>query len=716
MNRIDELLASMTLEEKAQQLTQVNAVCLRRESRAELTGLSETLGISETDFQGVGSTLNFTYDGEMEKIQKGFMEKNPKKIPLLFMQDVVHGYRTVFPIPLAMGCSFDLELAEQCAKMSAVEARLHGVHVTFSPMVDLVRDARWGRVLETTGEDPWLNGEMGKAFIRGYHKGGLACCVKHFAAYGAAEAGMDYNTTELSDHALREFYLRSYEACMQEKPELVMSSFNQLNGVPVNANRELLVERLRKEWGFDGVLISDYNAIREMIHHGYLETEKECACIAANNEIDMEMCSGTYIKYLPDLVREGKVPQETVDRMVRRVLELKEKLRLLDDPLIGVDYEKGREVSSSQTHRKIARQAAEKSAVLLKNDGVLPLNRKAKVVLIGPFVDETRILGAWRCEGKLEEVITVQAGLETYLGHPVPAAHGCSDDLLETQCNDLPAALSIAKGADVIIACVGEPMRHSGEGASRAEISVPQAQIQLLTELKKLGKPVAAVLFGGRPQVLTELEPLVDAILCVWMPGTEGGNAIANLLYGEVNPCGKLTMSFPRATGQCPIYYNHFSTGRPKKEDTLRHSIYSCSYRDVVNAPLYPFGHGLAYTQFRISDLKLSADHMLEDQTINASVLVENIGNRDGEEVVQLYIHDHFASMVRPIRELKGFKKVFIPAGKSVQVEFEITEQTLKFYDANGVLTAEPGSFSLMIGNSSENVLKADFRYDAVKG
>ena len=376
--KIEELISSMTLQEKARQLTQINAVCLNVDSHAEITGNKGRLGVSERELRGVGSVLNFTPGGEMEKVQHYCMANNPRQIPVIFMMDVIHGYRTLFPVSLGLGASFDVELVEACAEMSAREARADGVHVTFAPMVDLVRDARWGRVMESTGEDPYLNGEMGKEFIRGFRKGGLGSCVKHFAGYGAAESGKDYGTTDISDYQLREFYLRGYQECLKEKPEMVMSSFNMLNGKPVNGHKELLVDLLRNEWGFDGVLVSDYNAIREMITHGYLETEKECACEAINHEIDLEMMSATYIKYLPELVAEGKISEDTVNRMLRRVLTLKAKLGILDDPMVGVDFEKAAALALCDEHRALARKAAEKSAVLLKNDGILPLNREKK--------------------------------------------------------------------------------------------------------------------------------------------------------------------------------------------------------------------------------------------------------------------------------------------------------------------------------------------------
>ena len=708
MKKMDAIISGLSLPEKLRQLTQTNAAVLDSHSKAELTGAALHVKLTREDVWGLGSTLNFTYQGDAGRIQKKYMGESKNKIPLLFMADVVHGYRTIFPVPLAMGCTFEPELVERCAQMSAVEARLHGVHVTFSPMVDLVRDARWGRVMETTGEDPWLNGEMGKAFIRGYHKGGLACCVKHFAAYGAAESGRDYNTTELSDHALREFYLRAYEECIKEKPEMVMSSFNLLNGTPVNAHKELLVDRLRKEWGFEGVLISDYNAIREMIVHGYCETDKECACIAANNEIDIEMCSETYVNHLPQLVKEGKVSEETVDRMLRRVLELKAKMGILDDPYAGTDYEEGRRVALSPAHRAVAREAAEKSAVLLKNTGVLPLKQETSVALIGPFADEQKILGGWRCEGQPEDAVTVRQGMETLLGHPVACTKGCEDGLLEEGTEGIAEAVEIARNAETVVVCMGEAMCFSGEGNSRAKLEIPKAQVALLKALKELGKPVVCVLFGGRPQVLTEIEGLVDAILCVWQPGTEGGNAIANLLYGKAVPGGKLTMAFPRTTGQCPVYYNCFNTGRPKSKDTLEDTSYNSSYRDELNRPLYPFGYGLSYTTFRLSDFALSGDTLQENGSLTASVTVTNTGNFQADEVIQLYIRDHFASMVRPLMELKGIQKISLAPGEKRTVTFDITSKTLEFYGAEGKLVAEPGRFTVMLGNSSDNVFKGD--------
>ena len=709
--RIDQMINNMTVAEKARQLTQINAQMLKSDSTAAITGVNKKLGVAVSDLWDTGSVLNFMYGGEMSEMQDVYMDKCEKKIPLAFMHDVIHGYRTIFPIPLAMGATFDEVLVEECFEMSANEAKANGVQVTFGPMVDLVRDARWGRVMESTGEDPYLNGEMGKAMIRGFHKGGLAACVKHFAAYGDTATGKDYDTVEIGEHALREFYLRGYQEALKENPEMVMSSFNLLNGIPVNGRKDLLVDLLRKEWGFDGVLISDYNAIREMIYHGYLETEKECACVAANNEIDIEMMSGTYIKYLPELVAEGKVPEETVNRMLRRVLTLKEKLGLLDDPQVGVDYEAAAAMELSEAHRALARKAAEKSMVLLKNNGVLPLSEETAIALAGPFAAEQNIIGEWKCFGKPEESISIKMGVEALLGRAVPYVKGCDADLTAEDISGIAEAVEMAKDAQVIVACIGEPGNVSGEGASRAELAIPKVQTALVKALKALDKPLVLVVFGGRPQVLTEVEPYADAILYAWQPGNEGGNAVANLLYGKANPSAKLTMSFPRATGQCPIFYNHFSTARPKSIDEIQYSSYNSSYKDVKNAPLYPFGFGLGYTEFQLSDMEISSREMKAGDSITVSIQVENIGTRDGEEVVQLYIRDYFASMVRPVKELKGYQKIFLKTGEKERVAFTITEETLKFYDAKGEFTAEPGKFAIMLGNSSVQTEQKDILY-----
>ena len=705
-NRIKDLIKNMTLLEKARQLTQINASMVAVDDDATITGNSGNLNITQEDIDGIGSVLNFSGAEKAIKMQGEHLKNSD--IPLILMQDVVHGYRTIYPLNIAMGGTFDLELVERCAEMSAVEAKANGVMVTFAPMVDLVRDARWGRVMESTGEDPYLNGLMGRAFIRGYKKGGLAVCVKHFAAYGACEAGKDYNTTEIGEYSLRNYYLKGYEECLKEEPEMVMTSFNLLNGVPVNGHGDLLLDTLRGEWGFNGVTISDYNGIREMINHGYCADLKECAYVAANNEVDIEMMSSSYIHYLPELVNEGKVPEYKVDKMLERVLKLKDKLGLFENPYAGTDVDNSFK-TIPVSHRELARIAAEKSCVLLKNSGALPLDKSERICVVGPYANEQSIIGNWKCLGKVEEAISVKQGLEKLLECPVPSAFGCSAFLNESDYSNINDAVLVAKQCDTVIACVGEHSKDAGEGASRSKLSLPEVQIELVKRLSKLSKKLVLVIFGGRPQVLTEVECYADAILYVWQPGTEGGNAIANLLYGLAEPSGKITMSFPRTTGQCPIYYNHFNTGRPKIPDTPDNCMFNSSFRDCLNEPLYPFGYGLTYTEFELSEVKMSSSRLKTGEKITASAKVKNVGKREGEEVVQLYIRDKFASVVRPVKELKGFKKIKLQPNEEMEVTFVIDEEMLKFHTASGKFKAEKGEFELMLGFNSRDIKTVKF-------
>ena len=695
----------MTVLEKARQLTQVDATTLIDDDEATVTGNCGNLNLSKEDVNGIGSVLNFSGADKATELQTKHLKHND--IPLLLMQDVVHGYRTIYPLNIAMGGTFDLELVEKCAEMSAVEAKANGVMVTFAPMVDLVRDARWGRVMESTGEDPYLNGLMGRAFIRGFKKGGLAVCVKHFAAYGACEAGKDYNTTEIGEYSLRNYYLKSYEECLKEDPEMVMTSFNLLNGVPVNGHSDLLLDLLRGEWGFEGVTISDYDGIREMIKHGYCADLKECALIAANNEIDIEMTSPSYIRHLPEIVEEGKVSEDKIDAMLYRVLSLKNKLGLFENPFYRTDTENNYKVLPNE-HRELARIAAEKSCVLLKNERALPLTENEKVCLVGPYSNEQSIIGNWKCLGKIEEVVSVKKGIETLIDRTVPFAIGCSARLDDNDFGNLADTVSIASDSDTVIVCIGEPSDGSGEGVSRSKLSLPKVQTELVKRLHRLAKKLILVVFGGRPQVLTEVESYANAILYVWQPGTEGGTAIANLLYGKTDPSGKITMSFPRTTGQCPVYYNHFNTGRPKNPDTSDNYMFKSSYIDSLNSPLYPFGFGLTYTEFEMSDIKLSDNKLVCGNSITASVRIKNVGQRRGEEVVQLYIRDKFA-VVRPIKELKGFKKVRLEPSEETEISFDIDEEMLKFYTVNGRFEAEEGEFELMLGFNSRDIETVNF-------
>lgn len=698
--KVKELLKQMSTKEKVRQLLQINADFVKRDIGTSATGVSGNMNLTTEDVFGVGSVLNIGGAQNALEVRQKYLANSQNKIPLLLMEDVIHGFKTIFPIPLAMACSFNMEIAEKCAEIAATEAAFNGVDVVFSPMINLCRDARWGRVMEAYGEDPFLNGEFGKACIRGYHKGGVACCVKHFAAYGAAESGRDYNTTDVSEHTLREYYLKAFRECLKENPEMIMTSFNMLNGLPVNADKHLLVDILRKEWRYNGVVISDYGAVLEMINHSFVETERECAEICANNRVDIEMMTASYLHNLPSLVEEGKVSQKTIDEMVERVLTLKEKLNLFEKPLGKTDVKKAKEYCLCEENRRLAKNAAKETFVLLENNGILPLRTGQKVALVGPLAAEKNILGAWACAGRATDAVSVLEGVKKLLGRKVPYSKGCELDLFSTDESNIEQAVQTAKQADVAIVCVGEHSYSSGESASRSNITLPAVQVQLVRRLKQNNIPVVVVLFTGRPLALTELKPLADAILCVWQPGTEGGNAIAETLFGS-NPSGKLVSSFPRSVGQCPVYYNHFSTGRPKQNDDFGGPKYSSCFIDQYNSPLYPFGYGLSYTQFSYGVPKISALEMHRGETLTISVDVTNCGDLFGKETVQLYLRDKFGSCVRPVKELKAFCKLSLQPQETQTATFTLTEDMLKFYRADGTYGAESGEFDVFVGADS---------------
>ena len=709
---LKKLVSAMSIEEKALQLTQFPVNEWEGHATAVVTGMSNYGNFDREELWKSGSTLNAP-DGEtVMSVRKRRREKGIED-PFLFMLDVIHGYRTIYPVPLALACSFNTKLIEDCACLAATEAKYDGVDITFSPMVDLVRDARWGRVMESGGEDPYWSGEVGKAMIRGYHRGGIASCVKHFAGYGAVEAGREYNTSDISKRNLWEYYLRTYRACLEEKPEMFMSSFNLLNGKPILGHKEIIVDLLRKEWGFDGVLNSDYGAVDEMRAHGYCATGKECARTAIESGLDIEMGSADYIHHLPELVREGTVSEDMVDQSVLRVLELKDKLGMYDNPDRFTDLHKRDEVTLTEEGRALVRRAAEESCVLLKNNGVLPLSEEKSIALIGPFANSKEIIGIWYAYGRNEESVTVKEGVERLLNREVPCAEGCSAELFSEDESAIGDAVRLASRADHIIACVGEHMLNSGEAHSRADIRIPQVQRKLLERLYALHKRLILVVFGGRPLVLSDVEKFSDAILYVWQPGTEGGNAIANLLYGKAVPCAKAVMSFPRSTGQCPVYYNCFATGRPRERDlptVLGGDKWGTGYDDEYNSPLYPFGYGLSYAKFEYAKLTLSGNTMARGGKLTASVSVKNIGATDGTETAQWYLRDLFASVVRPLKELKGYERVFLKAGEEKEIFFEITEDMLKFYTDSGEYAAESGAFELFVGGNSRDCLKANFQ------
>ncbi len=717
---IQALLAKMSLQQKVGQLVQMNAN-LFQDTQAGITGPMQELGLSEEDLAGIGSVLNFQNAREFLQIQQRHMREDPNGIPLIFMMDVIHGYRTIYPIPLAMGGSFDLELMEQCCHMAAGEAASAGVQVTFGPMVDYVRDARWGRVMESCGEDPLLNGLMGAAQVRGFRGDGLrnpanlATCVKHFAAYGGAEAGRDYNTVELSEHTLREFYLPAYKACLDAGADMLMPSFNVLNGIPAVANPWLMRKILREEWQSDVLTVSDYGAIWELMSHGMAEDPRHAAQLAFENGCHMEMCTVAYQNHLRPLVEEGVFSEAQLDAAVEKVLRLKEKLGLFEDPYRGVTPEGEAASCLTRENRALARKAALESAVLLKNDGLLPLSRELKTLaVIGPFADNRAIRGNWGCMGRDEECVSVLEGLQALLPHTrVAFARGCGDLWNETDRAGFEEAVELAKAADAVVLCLGERQDYSGEGNSRVRLELPDLQRELAERVSQTNPNTAAVLFTGRPLVLTELSGQVKAILNMWFPGTEGGSATAQLLLGLANPCGKLTMSFPKATGQCPIYYNRLRTGRPKppeREDV--HVPYTSNYIDCGNLPLYSFGHGLSYSEFVYEDMTLSAQTLKKPEELQVCITVYNNSPRAGKETVMLYMCDPVASVARPVQQLIAFRKVSFEPYQRKILEFTVTEPMLRFWNRENQLVSEPGLFRLYTGYADHLLHCREFRLE----
>ncbi len=669
-----------------------------------------------------------------KRIQKGYMEKHPHQIPLLFMLDVINGYRTVFPIPLGQGAAFEPELSMRCARMAAQEAAVSGVHVTFSPMADLVRDARWGRVMESTGEDPYLNSLYAAAMVRGYQgedlrkAGSVAACVKHFAGYGAPDAGRDYNTVELSEHTLRQFYLPAYEAGIQTGAALVMTAFNTIDGIPATGNRRLMRQILREEMGFDGVLISDWAAIEEMLCHGYCADRTQAAQRAVTAGVDVDMMSGVYAEQLTALVQDGKVPEALIDEAVMRILTLKNALGLFEAPFKDADEEKEKQIILCEEHRALAREAARKSFVLLKNEGVLPLSDKKKTAYIGPYVDSRNLMGAWSITGETKDVATLRESVleqcadtdavfccgcpMTDSGRKLEGFLECTDEMVsaEEQQRMMDEAVEAAKACGQVVLLLGEDRRQSGEAASSAGIQIPGIQQELLDRVCAVCDQVAVVLFSGRPLDIRQIAEKAQAVLLAWMPGTEGARALVDVLSGRYSPSGKLPMSFPYCVGQVPVHYNEYPTGRPhvpgKDKDRFR-----SKYLDIPNSPLYLFGFGLTYTSFSVSPVVLDRDHMTKDEILTASVTVRNTGSVEGTETMQLYIRDVAASVVRPVKELKGFCKVTLQPDEQQNVRFFITEKELRFLTENGRWESEPGAFEVFIGTSSLADAPARFEY-----
>lgn len=723
--KLQELLQDMTLEEKVNQMLQLAGGFFTGDMMA--MGPMAEKGFTQENVARAGSVLGALGAEKLKEIQKEFMEKHPHNIPLLFMLDVINGLKTVYPIPLGQGATFDPELSRKCAQMAAKEASVSGLHVTFSPMVDLVRDARWGRVMESTGEDPYLNSLFAEAMVKGYQGDDLsepyriAACVKHFAGYGAPTAGRDYNTVELSRHTLKEFYLPSYKAGIDAGAAFVMTSFNTIDGVPATGNKWLMRDILRNEMGFDGVLISDWAAIEEIIYHGYCADRKEAAVRAAKAGVDIDMMTGIYSEHLCGLVREGEIPESLVDEAVYRILKLKNKLGLFENPYKDADEVKEKEVILCGEHRELAREAARKSFVLLKNEGVLPLSREKKTAYIGPYVDNRNMIGSWSIVGDTKDVTTLKEALqERKEGENASFAVGCpllggelrlegftesleEEPSAEECANMMEEAVKLAKEADTVVLALGEHRLQSGEATSNATIQIPKIQMELFRRVCEVNDRVVVVLFSGRPLDIREISGKAQAVLLVWMPGTEGARAIVDVLSGEYNPSGKLPMSFPYCVGQVPVHYNEYSTGRPHVEGKDKDRFRS-KYLDIPNEPLYPFGYGMSYTKFEISPVEIDKENMTSEETLHVSVRVKNVGEVTGTETLQMYIHDIAASVVRPVKELKGFKKVTLDPGQEEKVTFEVGDSQLRFLTENDRWESEPGEFEVFVGADSSTV------------
>jgi len=703
--KIDSLLARMTLEEKLGQLNQLSV---------DQQPTPEQLALVRKGL--VGSFLNLTGAAATRDAQHIAVTESRLHIPLIFGQDVIHGYRTIFPIPLGEAASWDPEAVQAAARVAAREAAAAGVHWTFAPMVDIARDPRWGRIAEGSGEDPYLGSAMAAARVRGFQGAdprspdAVLATVKHFAAYGGAEGGRDYNTVDLSERTLREVYLPPYHAALDAGAGSVMTSFNEIGGIPSTASPWLMTTVLRREWGFRGFVVSDWTAIDELRNHGVAGSRAEAGKLALEAGVDMDMVSRIYVDDLPTLVRTGRIPVALVNEAVRRVLRGKAALGLFDDPYHGATVERERAVLLAPEHRQLARRVAEEAIVLLKNDGqLLPLGSRVRsVAVIGPLADDkVAALGSWPGRGDPRDAVTPLEGIKTRAGSvSVVYAKGCG--LTDTATAGFAEAVAAAKQADVAILVLGEAGDMSGEAASRANLDLPGVQPRLLEAIHATGTPVVLVLMNGRPLTLPWAAEHVPAIVESWFLGLETGPALAAVLFGEVSPSGKLPVTFPRAVGQIPLYYNHKNTGRPTGPDK-----YTSKYTDLPVTPLFPFGHGLSYTTFVYSDLRLSAPRITPAGTQSVSVTVTNTGSREGAEVVQLYVHDEVASVTRPVRALAGFRRISLKPGEARTVDFQLTSKELGLYNKDMKFVVEPGKFRVFVGGSSVGGLEAEFEVGA---
>jgi beta-glucosidase len=718
--KVDALLKQMTLEEKIGQMNQYSGFW-------DLTGPAPSSGNAAKKYEHlrkgyVGSMLNLRGVKNVRKIQKIAVEETRLGIPLIIGFDVIHGYETLSPIPLAESASWDLEAIKKSAEVAAEEAAAAGINWTFAPMVDISRDARWGRVMEGAGEDPYLASKIAIARVKGFQGSDLsqnntiAACAKHFAAYGFAESGREYNTVDVGTSTLNNIVFPPFQATIEAGVRTFMNAFNELNGIPATGNTYLQRTILKDKWQFDGFVVSDWGSIEEMVAHGHAKDGKHAAQIAANAGSDMDMESYLYVNELAGLVKEGKVKEAYIDDAARRILRVKFELGLFDDPYKYCDEQREKEVIGQHAFHEASLDIAKKSIVLLKNENqLLPLKKQGqKIALIGALAsDKTSSLGSWRIAAKDNTAVSVLEGMQAYTGNQLTYAKGADVSLGQTKFVDelninttdrseFPQAIAVAKTADVVVMVLGEVGYQSGEARSRTDLGLPGVQQDLLEAIYKVNKNIVLVLNNGRPLVLNWHQEHLPAIVEAWQLGTQSGNAIAQVLYGDYNPSGKLPMSFPRALGQVPIYYNYKNTGRPLIP--IPNTVFWSHYQDVENSPLYPFGYGLSYTTFDYSDLKTQVVSATE---VSVSVTLKNTGKFTGKEVVQLYIKDHYASVTRPVRELKGFELVSLEANESKKIEFTLSEKELGFYDNEGKFIVEPGDFSIFVGGDSNTTLQS---------
>lgn len=714
--RVKSLLSIMTLDEKVGQLNQLNGGVMTGPQAANDPGQQGK--IKELKAGKVGSFLNVVGAAETKAVQKIAVEETRLGIPLIFGYDAIHGYKTIFPIPLAEACSWDLSMAEKTAAINAKESAAAGLHWTFAPMMDISREPRWGRVMEGSGEDPYLGGLFAAARVKGI-QGNLdnqhvMACIKHFAAYGAPEGGREYNTVDISRYSLWNNFLPPYKAAVDAGAATVMNSFNIIDGIPASANKYLMQDVLKKKWGFNGMIVSDWGSFGELVNHGYAENGADAAqkALMAGSHMDME--ARVVVENLAQLVKDKKVPISVVDEAVSKVLYLKFRLGLFENPYLYSDEKREASVTFTKEHQDVAAEAARSSMVLLKNDNkTLPFSKSTKrVLVVGHLADSKEdALDFWCGKGESKDVITYMEGIKAKMPSAEVVFAKGYDENNKTSENLLKDLTDKAKQADIVIAVIGITGKLAGEARALSDINPADAQMQVLKSLQNIGKPMTVLVHAGRPIILTEVQKITPSILYAWIGGTKMGTAVADILFGDYNPSAKTVMSFPYAVGQIPVYYNGFNTGRPHKDGKEGSDHFWVSrYQDIPNAPLYPFGYGLSYSSFEYKDLKLSASEMSKKDKITATIAVKNTSDKDGEEIVQLYVRDLVGSYVRPLKELKGFQKVAIKAGESKNLTFIIEPSMLSYYDESGNTLLESGNFKIFIGSNSRDALVADLK------